>query len=227
MGNTSSVSEDEMSKLQEQTGFKQVEIKKVLAAFQKQAKNGEINKEGFRKVLASLKEFGVKDFSSDPFVDDLFDVVDKNKSGLVDVEELVTGISLICKGTAEEKVDLMFKLWDTNHNGVIDKDEFKNMLFKCYQTSFRALLSSDPVLRKLYTNETLDAQIVEPLAIQIANQLFPQIDKDNSGEIDKKEFTEAFKQLADPNSKSKFVLSATLNGKKSRKGLWIFLNYIF
>ncbi len=109
-----------------------------------------------RSVLVRLEEAGLKkNLASDPFADDLYDLVDANgdgkkdhtpsaeaqltpMAGLLDKGELLSGLSLTCKGTPQQRMDLMFKLWDTNGDGKLDQAE----LMKCFQKCYRRCASS-------------------------------------------------------------------------------------
>lgn len=63
-----------------------------------------LDRDTFKKGLGMLENCGLKNLDDSPFVDRLFDLLDTNGDGSVDLHEFVTGLSLLCKGTIEEKL---------------------------------------------------------------------------------------------------------------------------
>ncbi len=170
---------------EEQTNFSKVELKKVIAAFDKEAnkvffffffsffyfcsefffvgaKDGVLDREAWKRVLVRLEEAGVKkNLASDPFADDLYSLVDANGDGFVDKSELLSGLSLTCKGSPQQKMDLMFQLWDANGDGRLDQGELTNCFHKCYRSACLILLRKNPkaeTLTKVSTQS--DFQVV-------------------------------------------------------------------
>ena len=146
-------------------------------------------------MLQYLENNGLKEnLASDPFSDDLFDAVDVNKDGVVDKDEILSGLSLICNGTPEEKVNLMFELWDKNHDNALDMEELMACFTKCYKSAILLLLResekakgmSDEKLHEVATD------LGKGLASQVSKQIFAQMDEDCNGLIDKKEFARIF-----------------------------------
>ena len=64
---------------------------------------------------------GLKNLDNSPFSDRLFDLLDSNGDDAVDLCEFVSGLSIVCKGTVEEKILLSFKAIDVDGNGYIDE----------------------------------------------------------------------------------------------------------
>ncbi|KNC69992.1 hypothetical protein SARC_17485, partial [Sphaeroforma arctica JP610] len=52
-------------------------------------------------------------------------------SGSIDFRELVCGLSVLCKGSQEEKIEYAFKGYDLDNSGYITRDELRKM-FKAY-----------------------------------------------------------------------------------------------
>jgi hypothetical protein len=68
-----------------------------------------LDKPTFRRGLGKLEACGLKNLDDSPFVDRLFTLLDTNGDGTVDLQEFVTGLSLLCKGTVEEKLECTFR----------------------------------------------------------------------------------------------------------------------
>ncbi len=58
----------------------------------------------------------------------LFHVYDTKHTGVIDFEEFITGLSISMKGTFDEKVSLLFKLYDIDNHENVSKDELRTML---------------------------------------------------------------------------------------------------
>ena len=88
---------------------------KIIKEFKKLAKDKEyLDKNQFRQLIVALQTMGMRDLKNDPFMDDLFDLFDEDKNGKLELKEFASGISMLCKGTPTEKVELTFNLWDEN-----------------------------------------------------------------------------------------------------------------
>eukprot|EP01068_Selenidium_serpulae_P019876 Selendium_serpulae@DN7400_c0_g1_i1.p1 len=54
----------------------------------------------------------------------LFQQFDTHKTESIQYEEFLMGIALCCRGTRAEKVQVLFKVFDLNRDGFIQKEEF-------------------------------------------------------------------------------------------------------
>eukprot|EP01091_Cochliopodium_minus_P018932 TRINITY_DN7806_c0_g1_i1.p1 TRINITY_DN7806_c0_g1~~TRINITY_DN7806_c0_g1_i1.p1 ORF type:complete len:214 (+),score=59.12 TRINITY_DN7806_c0_g1_i1:33-674(+) len=187
----SKVSESDVLQLQESTNFDKVELKQIIKDFKRFSVNDVLTKENFKKMMIALQEFGLRDMRQDPFIDDLFDLFDEDKSGTIDLKEFSSGVSLLCKGKPEEKVELTFNLWDENKDGVIDKQEMNKFFTSCYTNALRILMCNKKKPKSFI--DIYAPQLGKSLGEQISSQIFVQVDKNNDGSISKEEFLEAFK----------------------------------
>lgn len=116
-----------------------------------------LDRDAWKRVLVRLEEAGVrKNLASDPFADDLYTLVDSNGDGFVDKSELLSGLSLTCKGTPQQKMDLMFQLWDANGDGRLDQEELTKCFHKCYRSACLILLRKNPKAESLTKVERLE-----------------------------------------------------------------------
>lgn len=58
----------------------------------------------------------------------LFEVFDYNHSGAIDFDEFITGLAIACKGSFEERFELVFKIYDITKDGYISPQELRTML---------------------------------------------------------------------------------------------------
>lgn len=58
----------------------------------------------------------------------LFKAFDTKQTGVIDLEEFVTGLALICRGTREEKIRFMFEMYDLLGDGSVSKAELRALV---------------------------------------------------------------------------------------------------
>ncbi|XP_012281785.1 dual oxidase 2 isoform X2 [Orussus abietinus] len=68
------------------------------------------------------------------FIKKIFNLVDKDKNGFVSFREFVDMLVIFLKGNAEDKVKLMFDMYDVNGTGRLLKEDFVNMLRSFMET---------------------------------------------------------------------------------------------
>ncbi|KAL6043072.1 Calmodulin, partial [Balamuthia mandrillaris] len=189
--------------LQEETHFDKVEVKKLFETFQQCATDGKLDKPAFREALDLLEAAGLKKMDDTPFPDRLFDLLDLNGDGVVDLQEFISGLSFLCKGTPEEKLRLSFQAYDLDGNGYITKDELSLMFKQAWIAGFKALCSTHST-EELSTDDL--NEFSEEMAGLFADNAFETLDANGDGKLSFEEFKEF--ALAEPK------ITATLNGFK-------------
>jgi Ca2+-binding EF-hand superfamily protein len=104
MGNTTStrLTKEEIDSLHSDTHFDPRELKEIYKQFKKETPSGAINKRDFKELM---KGVGVQD----PFLQDLiFGTFDRDKDGNINFKEFVTGLSVITRGSPDEKLECLF-----------------------------------------------------------------------------------------------------------------------
>ena len=84
---------------------------------------GYLTKDDFTDIYGAFFPGG----SATVFVDNTFRAFDRNNNGKVDFREFLTGLSKSSQGSFEDKMKWVFQLYDTDHNGLISKDEMFNI----------------------------------------------------------------------------------------------------
>jgi len=198
-----SVSSSMVKKLQEETHFDKVEVKSLYATFNECSTDGKLDRPAFKKAIGKLEEVGLKKMDDTPFPDRMFELLDLNKDGTVDLQEFISGLSFLCKGTPEEKLLLSFKAYDLDGNGFITKDELCLMFKQAWISGFKALCTT-------HGNEELSMEelneFAEEMATLFADNAFDTLDTNGDGKLSFDEFKEF--ALAEPK------ITATLNGFK-------------
>ncbi|RHY96115.1 hypothetical protein DYB35_005305 [Aphanomyces astaci] len=141
----------------------------------------------FNKLLSKVDE----DTSRPPpqqlkaTLDQLFIVFDSDGNGVVDTKELAAGLSLLCGGTHQDKVQAAFSLYDTNGDGFISRDEMV-----AYLTSvFKVLLQTSPALQA-----QLHHVAPSQLAVATTSQAFATCDVNHDDKLSIEEFTAWYQQ---------------------------------
>lgn len=116
-------------------------------------------------------------------IDGLFDLFDSDGSGYVDFGELASGLSVLCGGTKDQKVQAAFSLFDFNGDGFISLDEMAR-----YLTSvFRVLFQVSPETQRVGVSP-------EELGQVTAEQAFAEADQDHDGRLTLEEFQQWYQQ---------------------------------
>jgi Ca2+-binding EF-hand superfamily protein len=92
----------------------------VIKCFKKHANSeGKISKDSFKKILAGVMH---EDLAAQ-----VFDSFDRDHSGTMDVKEYLAMMGVSHGGTIEQKLRASFELFDKNGDGVLSKDEIRDM----------------------------------------------------------------------------------------------------
>jgi len=171
-----------LSELSHLLKLDQLNASDVLEAFSEVAHDGSLNRNRFRQSLLSLiRNHGMtldRELSG-PLLDQVFGVFDQDKNGLVDFEELGAGISILCRGSRDDKVRAAFSLYDYNNDGYITMDEMINYM----GSVFRMLYETQPEVRG-----SMNGVDAEELGEITARQCFLEADIDRDGRLSFEEF---------------------------------------
>jgi Ca2+-binding EF-hand superfamily protein len=172
MGNAQAATtlrKEELEKLQEMTHFDQKELTAMYKQFRKETPQGAINKSEFKEVM---KQMGVVD----NFLQDLiFNVFDGNKDGTINFQEFVRALSVMTRGTPDEKLDFAFQMYDINNNGYITKDDITRIMDSFYKLVGPLVTFSG---KKYESHE------------QLVEEFFELMDTTGDGKITLKEYKE-------------------------------------
>ncbi|CAK9094657.1 Recoverin family protein DDB_G0274781 [Durusdinium trenchii] len=162
--------------------FDQFAANEVFDVFSDVAHDGSLDRRRFRDAYETLlrsKNMRVDPRSVQGPLDKVFDIFDEDSNGLVDFEELGSGLSVLCAGSREDKVRAAFDLYDYNKDGYITVDEMIS-----YMTSvFKILYATSPQV-----SQSMQRIDPEELAEVTTKACFAEADTDGDGRLSFDEF---------------------------------------
>ncbi|CAI5730361.1 unnamed protein product [Hyaloperonospora brassicae] len=139
----------------------------------------------FNKLLASDKQVSRDaQVKTQQLLEELFELFDVDKNGVVDVQELGAGLSILCGGNRAEKTKAMFTLYDVNHDGYVSPDEMTSYLTSIFKIMYKA----SPEL------ETKTGMMPDQLASVTTRECFGAFDHNRDGRLSLDEFSAWFEQ---------------------------------
>ncbi|KAG1956860.1 Kv channel-interacting protein 4 isoform X2 [Pimephales promelas] len=119
---------ENLEQLQSQTHFSRQELQLLYRGFKNECPSGVVNEDTFKNIYAVFFPLG----DSSKYAQFLFNAFDKDKNGSLSFEELVCDLSVLLRGTTEEKLNWAFNLYDINKDGQITKEEMLDILKSIY-----------------------------------------------------------------------------------------------
>ncbi|KAM6916639.1 A-type potassium channel modulatory protein KCNIP2 isoform 2-T2 [Xenentodon cancila] len=119
---------ESMDKLQEQTKFTKKELQVLYRGFKNECPSGVVNEENFKNIYSQFFPQG----DSSMYAHFLFEAFDTNQNGSVSFEDFVFGLSIILRGTINDRLNWAFNLYDLNKDGCITKEEMLDIMKSIY-----------------------------------------------------------------------------------------------
>uniref|UniRef100_A0A1B6LX04 EF-hand domain-containing protein n=1 Tax=Graphocephala atropunctata TaxID=36148 RepID=A0A1B6LX04_9HEMI len=118
------------------THFSKKECETLLLVHYKLTKNRHMDRKYFRKVMYTLL-----DFSNDHLIENIFSAFDRENRLVITKESWLLGMSLLLRGSLDERIAFCFKVYDFMGEGYIKRDQ----MFRLLKHTFRGtLLDEDP-----------------------------------------------------------------------------------
>ncbi|XP_008115612.2 guanylyl cyclase-activating protein 2 [Anolis carolinensis] len=118
--------------------------------------------------------FGITSQSeASEYAESAFKSFDRNGDNKIDFLEYVAVLNLVLRGKLEHKLKWLFKVYDTDGNGFLDKHELQKMLKSVYN------------VKQGWTRNT-DTRLSSPE--EVCDKIFLLMDENNDGKLSLKEF---------------------------------------
>eukprot|EP01119_Soliformovum_irregulare_P021331 TRINITY_DN7077_c0_g1_i3.p1 TRINITY_DN7077_c0_g1~~TRINITY_DN7077_c0_g1_i3.p1 ORF type:complete len:541 (-),score=175.75 TRINITY_DN7077_c0_g1_i3:203-1825(-) len=161
-----------ISQLSKGSRFSITELKELYDQFKAiTAKSGEIDLPNFQRIFYNVFPDRKGD---DVNVAQLFQQFDVDGSKTIDFRELVTGFSILTRGTPDEKLEFAFKAYDSDKSGFIERAELEQMIRGVY--------------KHLFSSEKVDPKQIS----DFCDAIYSNLDTNHDGKLS----FEEFKQIA-------------------------------
>ncbi|XP_028171009.1 Kv channel-interacting protein 4-like isoform X2 [Ostrinia furnacalis] len=160
---------DSIAALRRATRFTEPELKRLYRGFKAECPTGVVKEDTFKVIYSQFFPQGANTAQYAHFV---FNTLDQDRSGLLSFEEFVTGLSILSRGTLEEKLRWTFSLYDINGDGYITKEEMTEIVNAIYDLMGRIV---DP---------SVDEEIIR----EKVERLFQKMDLNRDGVLTLDEF---------------------------------------
>uniref|UniRef100_A0A1I8GD58 Kv channel-interacting protein 2 n=1 Tax=Macrostomum lignano TaxID=282301 RepID=A0A1I8GD58_9PLAT len=166
-----------LASLAQRTRFSRQELQLMYRGFKNDCPSGLVHRAAFREIFSQFFPLG----DASAYADLVFDSFDPGGRGCLTFEIVIQGLSVICKGSSEEKLDWAFRLYDTDRDGFISKREMVQLVSAIYD------MLGDSVWPRVHP---CDAQLH-------AEKIFDAMDRDGDGAVTFQEFVLACRRDRD------------------------------
>ncbi|KAK4821522.1 hypothetical protein QYF61_021925 [Mycteria americana] len=160
-----------LEQLQEQTKFTRKELQVLYRGFKNECPSGIVNEENFKQIYSQFFPQG----DSSTYATFLFNAFDTDHDGSVSFEDFVSGLSIILRGTIDDRLNWAFNLYDLNKDGCITKEEMLDIMKSIYDMMGKYTY---PAMREEAPREHVE-------------NFFQKMDRNNDGVVTIEEFLES------------------------------------
>ena len=164
---------EEIQELRLSTEFTENELQTWYKAFRETCPNGKMSEKKFGEMYKNHYSTG----DATIYAGHVFRTFDKNNDGTIDFYEFIQGLSIISRGTQEQKLRWAFEMYDSDGSGSVTRREMLEIVRGIFRLAGeRANLPADENTPEKFTHK-----------------LFAKLDRDNDGTITQNEFVRGVK----------------------------------
>lgn len=171
-----------LKELRKTSGLKLVPVCDGLSKLKARAVDGKLSREQFLAAYDEiLTEHGVA-HPTDAVRNAVFDLFDRDDNNVVDMMEVICGMSLLCSGSENEKIQAVFRIFDENGDGFVSYEE----MFKFLSSVFKVVLT--PNVMSVMNSMGVAIASYEDLAAATTQECFRSSDLNHDGKLSLDEF---------------------------------------
>lgn len=175
-----------LKELRNTSGLKNVPVGDGLSFLKSSAEDGKLTREQFLVAYPALLQSQGIEIPAESVHHAVFDLFDRDDNHVVDMMELICGISLLCSGTEDDKIHAVFEVFDENGDGFISMDE----MFKFLTSVFKVVLT--PNVIGVMNSMGVSVESAEDLASVTSLECFKTADLNHDGKLSVMEFKNWF-----------------------------------
>ncbi|GLH14807.1 Frequenin-1 [Gryllus bimaculatus] len=119
---------DRLDAISRATKFSREEIRCVYRAFKQECPSGAITEATFKNIYQKFFPLG----DSSQYAHYVFSALDKEQNGTITFGNFMLGLSMVVKGSVQERLRWAFTLYDVNHDGCITRQEMLDVISAIY-----------------------------------------------------------------------------------------------
>ena len=108
-----------VEEISRETKFTKSEVKFLYRSFKQECPNGIINEERFKEIYENIFPLG----DASKYAHLVFHSIDREDSGGITFGDFMEFLSIMSKGSTEEKISYSFQFFDSDRDGSISKEE--------------------------------------------------------------------------------------------------------
>lgn len=177
MGKQSSTLKPEvLEDLRARTEFSETELQEWYKGFQEDCPSGKLTLQEFEAVYQQLFPQG----DASKFAEHVFRTFDTNQDSWLDFREFIVGLSIMSRGTVDERLEWAFSMYDLDGNGTVSHAEALEIVRSICKMMGPAAESPSPEEGNTPEEKT--------------DKMFARMDKNEDGNLTLREFVEAAKK---------------------------------
>ena len=167
-GSKREISDEEIKKIHQTVEFSEEEIRRWFKGFHDKCPKGKMTKDEFAKMYSEMFSTGDVSF----FAGHVFRTFDKNKDDYLNFREFIEGLSIISRGTREDKLRWAFEMYNVDGGRVVTKKEMMEIVKSIFQAA----------------GNTVNLPPDENTPDKLTYKIFAHLDKNDDGTITLDEF---------------------------------------